>query len=76
MGERAFSVAAPELFNCIPLEMKKSESSQSFRKKMKTLYFELERQTDNDNEPDLDLQRLSDRDTEDLGTLEVFHFIS
>ena len=43
---------------------------------MKTFYFELERQTGNDNEPDLDLQRPSDRDTEDLGALEVFHFIS
>ena len=32
-GERAFSVAAPKLWNCIPLEIKKSKSSQSFRKK-------------------------------------------
>ena len=39
MGERAFSVAAPQFWNCIPLENKKSKSAQSFRKKMKTLYF-------------------------------------
>ena len=39
MGERAFSVAAPQLWNCIPLEIKKSKSAQSFRKKLKTLYF-------------------------------------
>ena len=39
MGERAFSVAAPLLWNCIPLEIKKSKSAQSFRKKLKTLYF-------------------------------------
>ena len=39
MGERAFSVAAPQLWNCILLELKKSKSAQSFRKKMKTLYF-------------------------------------
>ena len=38
--------------------------------------YELERQTDNDNEPDADIERLWDRDTEDLGALEVFHFIS
>ena len=31
MGERAFSVAAPQLWNCIPLEIKKSKSAQSFR---------------------------------------------
>ena len=36
----------------------------------------LERQTDNDNEPDSDLQRLWARDTEDLGTFEAVHFIS
>ena len=35
MGERAFSVAAPQLWNCIPLEIKKSKSPQSFRKKLK-----------------------------------------
>ena len=75
--------------------MKKSKSSQSFRNKLKTLYFgqafpskipcvpacwiyELERQTDNDNEPDSDLQRLWARDTEDLGAIVVilFHFIA
>ena len=39
MGERAFSVAAPQLWNCIPLQIKKSKSAQSFRKKMKALYF-------------------------------------
>ena len=40
MGERAFSVAAPpQLWNCIPLEIKKCKSAQSFRKKLKTLYF-------------------------------------
>ena len=33
MGERAFAVAAPQLWNCIPLEIKKSKSSESFRKK-------------------------------------------
>ena len=36
LGERAFSVAAPQLWNCIPLEIKKSKSSKSFRKKLKT----------------------------------------
>ena len=35
--------------------------------------YELEPQTDNDNEPDSVLQRLWARDTEDLGALEVFH---
>ena len=39
MGERSFSVAAPQLWNCIPLKIKKSKSAQSFRKKLKTLYF-------------------------------------
>ena len=39
MGGRAFSVAAPQHWNCIPLEIKKSKSAQSFRKKLKTLYF-------------------------------------
>ena len=39
MGGRAFPVAAPQLWNCIPLEIKKSKSAQSFRKKLKTLYF-------------------------------------
>ena len=39
MGERAFLVAAPQLWNCIPLQIKKSKSAQSFRKKLKTLYF-------------------------------------
>ena len=41
MGERAFSVAPPppQLLNCIPLEVKKSKSAKSFRKKLKTLYF-------------------------------------
>ena len=39
MGESAFSVAAPQLWNCIPLGIKKSKSAQSFRKKLKTLYF-------------------------------------
>ena len=38
--------------------------------------YELKRQTDNDNESDSDLQRLWARDTEDLGALEDFHFIS
>ena len=35
MGDRAFSVAAPHLWNCIPLEIKKSKSSQSFWKNWK-----------------------------------------
>ena len=39
IGERAFSVAAPQLRNCIPLEIKKSKSAQSFRKKIEDLYF-------------------------------------
>ena len=34
----------------------------------------LELQTDNNNEPDSDLQRLWARDTKDLGVLEVFYF--
>ena len=38
------------------------------------LIYELERQTDNDNESDSDLQRLLARDTEDLGAIEVFYF--
>ena len=38
MGERAFSVAAPQLWNCISLEIKKSKSLQSLQKEMKTLY--------------------------------------
>ena len=38
MGERAFSVAAPQFWNCIPLEIKKIKFAQSFRKKLKTLY--------------------------------------
>ena len=37
--------------------------------------YELERQTDNDNEPDSDLQRLWARDSKDLGALKVFYFI-
>ena len=38
MGEKAFSVAPPpQLWNCIPLEIKKSISSQFFGKKLKTL---------------------------------------
>ena len=39
IGERAFSIAASQLWNCIPLEIEKSKSAQSFRKKLKTLYF-------------------------------------
>ena len=42
MGERAFSVAPsppPQLWNCIPLEIKKAKSEQSFRKKIEDLYF-------------------------------------
>ena len=39
MGGGAFSAAAPQLWNCIPLEIKKSKSAQSFRQKLKTLYF-------------------------------------
>ena len=39
MGEKVFLVAAPQLWNCIPLELKKSKSPQSIREKIKTLYF-------------------------------------
>ena len=72
MREKAFVVAPlPRLWNCIPLEIK--IFSQSFREKIKTLYFdqafpskilcvpaclidELEQETDNDKEPNSDLQ--------------------
>ena len=81
-----------QLWNCIPLEIKNSKSSQSFRKQNENFIFrpsfsilnlcvpacwiyELERQTDNDNEPDSDLQRLGARDTDDSGVLEVYHYI-
>ena len=37
--------------------------------------YEVERQTDNDNEPDSDFQRLWARDTDNLGALEDFYFI-
>ena len=37
-SERAFSVEFPQLWNCIPLEIK-NLNLQSFRKKLKTLYF-------------------------------------
>ena len=36
----------------------------------------MERQTDNDKEPDSDLQRLWAWDTEDFGALEVFFHLS
>ena len=39
MGERAFSVAAPQLWNCTLLEIKKSKSAQSFRKKIENFIF-------------------------------------
>ena len=39
MGERAFSVADPQLWNCIPLENKKSKSAHSFRKKIEDFIF-------------------------------------
>ena len=39
MGFRAFSNAAPRLWNSLPLELKKSPSSQSFRKGLKTCLF-------------------------------------
>ena len=42
---------------------------------MLDLGYELERLTDNDNEPELDLQRLWAGDTVDLGALEVCHII-
>ena len=72
MGERAFSVAVPQLRNCIPLEIKKSKfthlgknwklciSAKIFSPKssVSCWIYELERQTDNENEPDWDLQRL------------------
>ena len=39
IGERAFSVAAPSSGIVSLLRLKKSKSAQSFRKKLKTLYF-------------------------------------
>ena len=39
MGGRVFSVAVPQLWNCIPLEIKKSKSSEPFRKKIKNFIF-------------------------------------
>ena len=39
VGSRAFSVAAPRLWNELPLEIRQSKTSDVFRKKLKTLYF-------------------------------------
>lgn len=39
LGTRAFSVAAPKLWNGLPLEIRSSESVDSFRRKLKTFYF-------------------------------------
>lgn len=38
-GSRAFSVAGPELWNRLPLEMRQSKSVDIFKKNLKTYYF-------------------------------------
>ena len=39
VGSRAFSVAAPRLWNEHPLEIRSSKTQMSFRKKLKTDFF-------------------------------------
>ena len=73
MGERAFSVAVPQLWNCSPVEIKKSKSSVISEKNENFIFrtsfsilnplcpcmldLRIGTATDNDNEPDSDLQR-------------------
>ena len=38
-GEGSFSVAAPKLWNHLPSEIRTSKTVYSFRKKLKTFYF-------------------------------------
>ena len=39
VDSRAFSVAAPRLWNELPLEIRSAETQNSFRKKLKTFFF-------------------------------------
>ncbi len=39
MGDKAFSVSAPKLWNSLPLELRSCESESSFRSQLKTLLF-------------------------------------
>ena len=39
VGSRAFSVAAPRLWNELPLEIRSAKTQTSFRKKLKTYFF-------------------------------------
>ena len=40
-GDRAFSAAAPKLWNQLPIELRKSASVELFKKKLKTFLFKL-----------------------------------
>ena len=38
-GDRAYSVCAPKLWNCLPSYIKESDSVESFKSALKTLFF-------------------------------------
>ena len=38
-GERAFSVAAPKLWNTLPLDLREEKETDEFKKKLKTFLF-------------------------------------
>jgi len=40
-GDRAFSVAAPKLWNTLPLELRLSDSGDIFKKRLKTHLFKM-----------------------------------
>jgi len=39
LGERAFSVAAPRIWNQLPIEIKTATDTQAFKRKLKTHLF-------------------------------------